>query len=825
MKPSAVAGWARRSLSRAWSLAAHQRLRDALFALFIVGLLAYGAVFAWYMLTRFDLVNLLRDVSMDDAFHYFQIASHMAEGRFSTFDGGITRTNGYHPLWLFLITPFYWVFDKMEALFAIKAFEIMLVAGGVALVAVAARVARLPWILLLAVLPALYAQRGMLLGLEAALVLFMLGLLILATCLFARQPARWRWPLAALAFALPWARLEWAAVAVAVTGALCLLEWSGRFPDDHADRRAEGFPRRGRSALTRLWSVAPLAAAVAGLLAYLAYNGIVFGGIVPVSAATKMMWSQWNWGLGGGYSLVENFRTIAQLRSFGDELLVALEVAAYALLLWWLSDRLASRGGRGWDEAGEGRGGRGRGVLLLAFTVGVFGLAAGHLAKFLQSVLLVHPFFVYNAAHDAWYYVPAYLLEALVVPLRCFVAIYMLRWIGAARPRAANVVYFAGVAAAAGVLAAKADFAAPFRFVDAQRNSEAHDYRLHAYMGAAVMNSVLPPDALVGVWDSGIVGYFARSPVVNLDGLVNSYDYLRTRQRLARQAEAAGEFKFESFGKGVGSSRLVEQLGLAYVGNVFYGDERYDGATDRASFAFKTYETPEPHFEVLRRHFSLYCLRDGCSASFKERMASRLEPQADGTRLLASGRMAQAFATECAADDLAAWAWGPAEERALSAWTGNPDGSCSSFVMLPHGHRPPLRVRRVAYAEALAHLVGRQAPEIQAKFDVFQVGSQGGGRLLYARERCDWADVKTRFFLHLAPVGDDWDAGREPHGFNNADFMLEDHGSWSGAVGSPCLAEVPLPDYRVAAITTGQFTPAGRVWDGEIRLEPQVEAR
>ena len=197
-------------------------------------------------------------------------------------------------------------------------------------------------------------------------------------------------------------------------------------------------------------------------------------------------------------------------------------------------------------------------------------------------------------------------------------------------------------------------------------------------------------------------------------------------------------------------------------------------------------------------------------------MASRLEPQPDGTRLAVSGRVAQAFATECAAGDVAAWAWGLPKERTLSAWTRNPDSSCSSFLMLPHGHLPPLRVRRVAYGEAPAHLVGGKAPEIQAKFDVFQVGHEAGGRLLYARERCDLADVKTRFFLHLVPVGDDWDAGREPYGFNNADFMLEEHGIWSGEVGSPCLAEVPLPEYPIATITTGQFTSAGRVWDGEI---------
>ena len=113
------------------------------------------------LLNRFDIVNLIRDVSEDDAFYYFQIARNLAEGKFSTFDGCITRTNGYHPLWLFLITPFYWVFDKETALFGIKAFEIMLVAGGVALVTAAARLARMPWYLMFAALPMLYQHRAL----------------------------------------------------------------------------------------------------------------------------------------------------------------------------------------------------------------------------------------------------------------------------------------------------------------------------------------------------------------------------------------------------------------------------------------------------------------------------------------------------------------------------------------------------------------------------------------------------------------------------------------------------------------------------------------
>ena len=136
MTQAAVAGRASEAPWLAWPFGVRgaRRLRHAPFSLFIVATLGYGAAFAWYTLDRFDLVNLIRDGYWDDAFYYFQIAYHMAEGRFSTFDGGLSRTNGYHPLWLFLLTPFYWLFDKTEALFAVKAFEIMLVAGGVALV-------------------------------------------------------------------------------------------------------------------------------------------------------------------------------------------------------------------------------------------------------------------------------------------------------------------------------------------------------------------------------------------------------------------------------------------------------------------------------------------------------------------------------------------------------------------------------------------------------------------------------------------------------------------------------------------------------------------
>ena len=42
-------------------------------------------------------------VTFDDAYYYFAIARHLAEGHGSSFDG-INLTNGYHPLWLAVCT-------------------------------------------------------------------------------------------------------------------------------------------------------------------------------------------------------------------------------------------------------------------------------------------------------------------------------------------------------------------------------------------------------------------------------------------------------------------------------------------------------------------------------------------------------------------------------------------------------------------------------------------------------------------------------------------------------------------------------------------------
>ena len=747
------------------------RLRNALFVLFIGGILAYGAGFAWYMLARFDLINLISNTH-DDAFYYFQIARNLAEGKFSTFDGGITRTNGYHPIWLLLVTPFHWVFDKEAALFAIKAFEIMLVAGGVALVAAAARLARMPWYLMFAALPMLYHIPFMIAGMEAAAALFMLGLFILTACLFARSPARWQWPLAAVAFALPWVRLEYIAISLATTAALCLIEWSWQ---ERAPNASLG--ERARSARS-MKAVVPFLAAGAGILVYFAYNRLVFGGIVPVSGATKAARSQLLWEKEGGYSLAQNFQDTLQISVFDHELLVALEVCAYLLLVSWFARRSRSR--QDW--------------LLLAFLVGVFSLAAGHLAKFAQTVLTIHP----SLGPWPWYFVPAYLMTVLIVPVRCYVAIYFIRrFIGSKSQHATNILSLGIVLTGAAFLFIKADFTEPFqRFEAISVSTRTDDKWIEAvsynewteavYGGTQLMNRVLPEDSVVGAWDAGVIGYFSRFPVVNLDGLVNSYDYFHARNRAKD-----------------GYAPLYREFGITHFAN----DTRFEGSL----------------LNILKRwELQLWPIGLPADENAVARTWERIEPhfdhQSDGVGLIVDGRLALAFVRNCVPNELAVLSWvGLGEETVATDWTQT--GPCVAALVLPRNAHPRVSVEiaDVPLGDHLARLLGDSPPIIRSDWDVYLVEDS----LIYAKDQCSLEDTEPMFFLHLDSVDmNDLPSRRKQHGFDNLDFAFRDHGVVKGGV---CAARRELPNYAIAAIRTGQYTGGGQIWEGSFHVDAAAD--
>ena len=47
---------------------------------------------------------IANDIYPDDAFYYLRIAANVASGRGLTFDGA-APTNGFHPLYLFMLVP------------------------------------------------------------------------------------------------------------------------------------------------------------------------------------------------------------------------------------------------------------------------------------------------------------------------------------------------------------------------------------------------------------------------------------------------------------------------------------------------------------------------------------------------------------------------------------------------------------------------------------------------------------------------------------------------------------------------------------------------
>ena len=100
-------------------------------------------------------------------------------------------------------------------------------------------------------------------------------------------------------------------------------------------------------------------------------------------------------------------------------------------------------------------------------------------------------------------------------------------------------------------------------------------------------------------------------------------------------------------------------------------------------------------------------------------------------------------------------------------------------------------------------------------FAVFIDRDAGRHRLLYAKGDCSPSEYETPIILHITPENlADLPFYLWQGGLDNRDFTL---GVYGGRPGGECVAVVPLPDYPIAALHTGQ---ADR-W--EVNLYPATE--
>ena len=119
---------------------------------------------------------------------------------------------------------------------------------------------------------------------------------------------------------------------------------------------------------------------------------------------------------------------------------------------------------------------------------------------------------------------------------------------------------------------------------------------------------------------------------------------------------------------------------------------------------------------------------------------------------------------------------------------------------------PPLPSWRMDY-----ETIASGEPAARSHFDIYLRENT----LIYLKSPCSAADVQAEFFLHVVPEDvEDLSADRRQHGFDNLDFRYERGAAL--AFGGMCIAKRPLPDYPIARITTGQFTPEnGMIWKTE----------
>ena len=162
----------------------------------------------------------------------------------------------------------------------------------------------------------------------------------------------------------------------------------------------------------------------------------------------------------------------------------------------------------------------------------------------------------------------------------------------------------------------------------------------------------------------------------------------------------------------------------------------------------------------------------------------------------------------------------------LDHYGGRPGGECIAVVPLPDYPIASIRTGQAGIWEVTLYPpadpnylretyrdVANRQPDARAAFDLHRQDN----RLIYLRESCAAADMAANFFLHIIPADiSDLPAERRPAGFANLDFAFA---RWGGIFDGKCLAVVPLPDYPIKEIRTGQYIPGqGELWVVELMV-------
>lgn len=396
-------------------------------------------------------------LTVDDSFYYIKTAFHVGSGYGPTFDR-VNPTNGFHPLWLLLLSGASIPFSEGQALFVRVVLTIQ-----IALVYIAARLLSGVRLSALGYFSAVfgfllfnfYFAKAFINGQESALqFLFIAVAMVYWWRVFAVESRRVIGPavaMGALAGLLALSRLEGLALGLILL--FTPLIWPGR--DAHENLTMPRIAGTLVGCLALLMVTAP----------YYWWNITFHGRLIPVSAAIRSTGA-----------------------SYGTLALVAGVTALTWLVFGLVLRRVDSRGGGNspYMEA-----------LRFVFPLAIYVFALALLNLFVQGKL----------ACGIWYLPPYLLLFTLALSAG-------LGWI---RNQGAGRVAIYGVV---GALALFGALTWMYRLDPASYESTMEARR----RGIWLMENT-KHNALIAGWDCGITGYFSQRRVMNLDGLINSWDY------------------------------------------------------------------------------------------------------------------------------------------------------------------------------------------------------------------------------------------------------------------------------------------------------------
>lgn len=441
-----------------------------------IQLLAWGGFLGiWLFRFVLNLVSTPRQlVSLlpDDAYYYYLVGANIAGGVGSTFDG-VNPTNGYHPLWMMIVTAMHWVWGTVSAgppeliLHTRVMLSFQMVLGLLAVVlawavvrracggespvpALVPAAATMPWVLY-----------GMTDGLESGLtLLFFAALLFLLPRLrpFGSPPGSADFTFGALLSIGFLARLDLALLCLALALVTVAAMVAGRFP-----QRKDGGRRSWLQFLVKsfLWALPVLVAASV----YFGLNRIYFDTMTPISGKIKSTFPALSW----------NGQWLAQ---FPVPFLLGLllVVAVPAVLVRRLPDV---------DQR----------LLWLV-------LAGMILLQMLHTLLFMH-----WAVHS-WHFTAWWIPGIVAAPL--FLQFLM--------PAKFHQRIAMGLVGAALVVGLAGQWAFLMGRTERAFQARSHEAGLWA-------REHIAPGRLIGMSDCGVFAAFRGGAVVNLDGVINNLAY------------------------------------------------------------------------------------------------------------------------------------------------------------------------------------------------------------------------------------------------------------------------------------------------------------